>query len=126
MDKKIAYNNIMRLYGMLSEEYKQSLDEFLVDYEKSASSTSIPSYNEIRDGQEFYGNGYKKGYKDAKQEFERPKGEWLFKNGKYRCSHCGEKAIYRFSGSCSITQTELLTDFCWKCGAEMRDNKNGK
>ena len=52
--------------------------------------------------------------------YERPKGEWIFKNGKYRCSHCGEKAIYRFSGSCSITQTELLTDFCWKCGADMR------
>ena len=27
----------------------------------------IPSYDEIRNGQEFYGNGYKKGYSDAKE-----------------------------------------------------------
>ena len=32
----------------------------------------MTNYNELRDGQEFYGNGYKKGYEDAKKEFERP------------------------------------------------------
>lgn len=37
----------------------------------------MTNYNELRDGQEFYGNGYKKGYEDAKQEFERAKGKWI-------------------------------------------------
>ena len=31
----------------------------------------MTSYNELRDGQEFYSNGYKKGYEDAKKEIER-------------------------------------------------------
>lgn len=26
----------------------------------------MTGYNELRDGQEFYGNGYKQGYSDAK------------------------------------------------------------
>lgn len=49
----------------------------------------------------------------------RPKGKWIFKNGKYRCNVCEEKAIYRYSGSLSITQTEILTKFCPNCGAKM-------
>lgn len=53
----------------------------------------------------------------------RPQGEWVFKNGKYRCTSCGEKAIYCFNGSLSITQTELLTHFCPNCGAKMFKNK---
>lgn len=63
---------------------------------------------------------YEKGYADAKAEYQRPQGEWIFKNGKYRCTACGEKAIYRYSGSLAVTQTELLTDFCPNCGADMR------
>ena len=121
MDKKIAYNNLMRLYGMLSEEYKQSLDEFLVNYEKSANSASIPSYNEIRDGQEFYGNGYKKGYEDAKQEFERPKGTW-----EKRIIPAPNGKIIRFYCSNCEKHNERWSDFCPNCGADMRDNKNGK
>lgn len=35
------------------------------------------NYNELRDGQEFYANGYKKGYEDAKNEFARLQGEWI-------------------------------------------------
>lgn len=50
----------------------------------------------------------------------RPQGKWIFKNGKYRCTACGEKAIYCFNGSLAITQTELLTHFCPNCGADMR------
>jgi len=30
----------------------------------------MTNYNDLRDGQEFYANGYKKGYEDAKKEFE--------------------------------------------------------
>lgn len=110
MDKKVAYNNLMRLYDMLSEEYKQSLDVFLTDYKKSANSTSIPSYNEIRDGQEFYGNGYKKGYEDAKQEFKRPIGEW--------------KSLTRVSGKvigeCPFCNGEQVAEnYCSYCGAKL-------
>ena len=36
----------------------------------------MTNYNELRDGQEFYGNGYKKGYEDAKKEYARPQGDW--------------------------------------------------
>ena len=65
----------------------------------------------------FYQEAYQTGYEEGKNE--KPQGKWLFKNGKYRCSHCGEKAIYRFSGSLSTTQTELLTVFCPNCGVKM-------
>lgn len=117
MDKKVAYNNLMRLYDMLSEEYKQSLDVFLTDYEKSANSASISSYNEIRDGQEFYGNGYKKGYEDAKQKFERSQGEWIpmiVSSGRdsWKCSVCGRRARGKLSN----------LPFC-HCGADMRGSK---
>lgn len=37
----------------------------------------MTSYNELRDGQEFYANGYKKGYEDAKNKFARLQGEWI-------------------------------------------------
>lgn len=37
----------------------------------------MTGYNELRDGQEFYANGYKKGYEDAKKEYARPQGEWI-------------------------------------------------
>ncbi len=30
----------------------------------------MTNYNELRKGQEFFANGYKKGYEDAKKEFE--------------------------------------------------------
>lgn len=37
----------------------------------------MTSYNELRDGQEFYGNGYKKGYEDAKEKYKRPQGDLI-------------------------------------------------
>lgn len=59
-----------------------------------------------------------------KEMTTRPQGEWIFKNGKYRCTACGGKAIYRYSGSLAITQTELLTQFCPNCGAKMVSSEN--
>ena len=50
---------------------------------------------------------------------ERPHGEWIFKNGKYRCTACGEKAIYRYNGMSNIPK-EILTDFCYNCGSDNR------
>ena len=49
---------------------------------------------------------------------DRPHGEWIFKNGKYRCTACGDKAIYRYNGTSTIPK-EILTDFCPNCGAVM-------
>lgn len=66
-----------------------------------------------------YRSAYFNGVEDGRAT-ARPQGEWIFKNGKYRCTACGEKAIYRYSGSLAITQTELLTQFCPNCGADMR------
>ena len=51
-------------------------------------------------------------------EPERPHGEWIFKNGKYRCTACGEKAIYVYPGLSTIPKA-ILTDFCPKCGVQM-------
>lgn len=66
------------------------------------------NYNELRDGQAFYANGYKKGYEDAKKEFERPQGEWIEDSGNIACSHCHTIWLY------------FRTDFCPHCGADMR------
>ena len=54
-----------------------------------------------------------------KYEDQRPHGEWIFKNGKYRCTACGERAIYRYNGMSTIPK-EIITDFCPNCGADMR------
>lgn len=103
----------------LKEEYvklghcAETYAELYINTEKlidNAQTVPLPDFKE----------GYKQAIIDGKTNFSRPKGEWIFKNGKYRCTACGERAIYRFSGSGSIIPTELLTDFCWKCGADMR------
>lgn len=56
---------------------------------------------------------------DEAPTVERPHGEWIFKNGKYRCTACGEKAIYRYNGMSNIPK-EILTDFCYNCGSDNR------
>lgn len=55
---------------------------------------------------------------------EPNQGEWIFKNGKYRCTACGDKAIYRYNGTSTIPK-EILTDFCPNCGADMRQMIHG-
>ena len=69
------------------------------------------NYNELRDGQEFYANGYKKGYEDAKKEFERPQGEWIMnktsaRGRNYTCTNCRKVSRNK-------------SEFCPKCGAKM-------
>lgn len=97
-------------YKALSELSEREKVNELSYYEKIIAQSK--PYEEPRDN---FDLGYVKGLEDT-----RPKGEWIFKNGKYRCTACGEKAIYRYSGSLAITQTELLTHFCPNCGADMR------
>lgn len=85
------------------------------DFIKAFGGGHIPNYHEIRECQEFYGNGYKQGYADAKAEFERPQAEWVFRNGVtcggyYKCSKCGE-----------VERAEK--NFCPNCGADMRGDK---
>ena len=63
---------------------------------------------------------YIKGWNDALDaviDTDPKQGEWIYKNGKYWCSSCGEKAIYH-----SHYQEPLphLTNFCPNCGADMR------
>lgn len=59
--------------------------------------------------------GYKKGFEDARKQFERPHGEWVFDSsftefgnpyGTYKCSVCGTHSSNKYS-------------FCKDCGAEM-------
>ena len=76
------------------------------------------NYNELRDGQEFYANGYKKGYEDAKNEFERPHGEWHGNNfDEHSCPLCGHAALYEEEPD---GYYEVQSNFCPNCGADMR------
>ena len=75
----------------------------------------MTNYNELRDGQEFYANGYKEGYKqailDGKTNFSRPQGKWrLTLTGDVICSVC--KLPRR------DTRTNHI-QFCNHCGARM-------
>ena len=60
-------------------------------------------------------NAYKRGYEQAKKEFERPQGEWIpvkrwDNTHDWVCSECGKKNEH------GIT----IEKFCYKCGADMR------
>ena len=41
------------------------------DFIKAFGGGHMPDYHEIREGQEFYGNGYKKGYADGYEKAEK-------------------------------------------------------
>ena len=81
----------------------------------------MTNYNELRDGQEFYANGYKKGYEDAKKEYARPQGEWI-RTGQenvyggvvIKCSHCGITLVT------SPERFEYAENYCDMCGAKMK------
>lgn len=90
------------------------------------------NYNELRDGQAFYSNGYKKGYEDAKKEYARPKSEWIecTKSGMplteygrmtgekwygFKCSQCN----FIYKGNALID-----SPFCQKCGADTRKGED--
>jgi ribosomal protein S27E len=78
----------------------------------------MTNYNELRDGQEFYGNGYKKGYEDAKKEFARPQGEWIDHSEDYgyvECPKCEHLT------NCEGNVDEL--HYCWHCGAKLVKGK---
>lgn len=76
------------------------------------------NYNELRDGQAFYSNGYKKGYEDAKNEFERPQGEWIEKVERRGC-FASDKTVYSYTCPfCGVKEFKKFP-FC-HCGADMR------
>ena len=78
----------------------------------------MTNYNELRDGQEFYGNGYKKGYEDAKKEYARPQGEWIEKVERRGC-FAGDKTVYSYTCPfCGVTEFKKYP-FC-HCGADLR------
>ena len=76
----------------------------------------MTSYNDLRDGQEFFANGYKKGYGDAKKEFDRPQGEWI--------NEYWEDAYQKYYHTCDVCKTEIVKtaydNYCSCCGAKMR------
>lgn len=56
--------------------------------------------------------GYNDGYEMAKAKYERPQGEWIFRQGVtcggyYKCNNCGE-----------VERAE--ENYCPNCGADMR------
>lgn len=71
----------------------------------------MTNYNELRDGQEFYANGYKKGYEDAKKEFKPKLADWRLvpnTNGERYCTNC--RTIVGFYSQ---------KNYCPYCGAKM-------
>jgi hypothetical protein len=72
-----------------------------------------------------YNKGYEAGYKRAKQEFERPQGEWIICHRdnegihKIKCPFCKYTKGTDFGGLLTLT-FECLPPFCEKCGADMR------
>lgn len=58
---------------------------------------------------------YKKGYADAKAEYQRPQGEWAFdEKGYFYCDQCGKHPHDQYA----------TTDFCPNCGAKMVSSEN--
>lgn len=60
----------------------------------------MTNYNELRDGQEFYANGYKRGYEDAKKEFKPKLADWRLvpnSNGERYCTNCRTIVGFLFS-----------------------------
>lgn len=99
-----------------SDEFKE---KYRNKYKESNSQHDL-YYSHLFEGMaEAYDDLLKKMSESDTQD-EKKQGKWIFKNGKYRCTACGEKAIYCFNGSLAITKTELLTHFCPNCGADMR------
>ena len=77
----------------------------------------MTNYNELRDGQEFYANGYKKGYEDAKKEFDRPQG----KRSRYkrRCGMSNDKlndAIKTIKELCEVQKACIWCPMNCNCG----------
>lgn len=68
-------------------------------------------------------DAYKQGYTDGWKERygepeERPQGEWIeLSNHRHKCSKCNNSA------DALANLTEQLSNFCPKCGADMRDKK---
>lgn len=65
---------------------------------------------------------------DRSRYVVRKKGEWIdiyggkYDNPRYSCSHCGEKALYKFEVDVLGHEktVQALTDSCPTCGADMR------
>lgn len=58
---------------------------------------------------------YKKGYADAKRDYERPHGEWIIDGHHYKCSRCGKTLAIMFS---ETDDDDLIG--CPFCLADMR------
>lgn len=80
-----------------------------------ANAPTVDTYTED-DVQYAIKEGHQVGYEMAKAKFERPQGEWLYKefdaesgiSRSYWCSNCGEP------------KSQWCDDFCQRCGAYMR------
>lgn len=63
---------------------------------------------------------YQKGYEDAKRDYSRPTGEWIYDDiiNNWKCSECGEtpKTI-GYVGTAKFMYDEFK--FCNHCGASM-------
>lgn len=60
---------------------------------------------------EIYHRGYQDGAEDGLQGI-RPKGKWIIEHDWVHCSSCGHEQNYP-------------SNFCPKCGADMRGDKDG-
>ena len=68
--------------------------------------------------QKGYQKGFNDGYDTRREADQRPQGEWIFdEKGYFYCNQCGKYPHDQYA----------TTDFCCKCGADMRikENSNG-
>lgn len=72
-------------------------------------------YNELREGQNFYENGYKQGYADAKAKFEKPQGEWIIKP-----KENSQSAILICNKCNHFIPVTIDKNFCPNCGSDMK------
>ena len=55
---------------------------------------------------------------------DRPQGDWLEDDGIIACSECGTRAVWITNND--YGSKPYISNFCPKCGADMKVKKNGK
>ena len=90
--------------------------EMLAIKEIIDNATTIEPDEVYMTGEDYnlYMEGYKSGLSDGRKDAERPKGEWIVREGEpmnYECPFCGELNCCK-------------GNFCPDCGADLRGKKN--
>lgn len=106
----------------------------MTEYIEKEAAITIPVLpKEHREYQTFnLDDAYENGWYDALECVEkipladvRPvvRGQWIVRGGKFRCSRCDAKALWKREGGTngfSHEYTQKKSEFCPNCGADLR------